>query len=284
MLEHTFKTGRRYFTDEQGEVVLIECGNCKDVKGLNEFPRQSTCKKTGRRSFCETCHKNRKKAYYQENKDTLRYYHERKDDKEYMDKRAKWREDNKEHLSNYNKQYHKEKKDKVSKRKRDYCSREEVKSHRTEYMKLYRKTEDGKEAFKRGMSNRRMAKNNTPVTIDCIVAIKDFKSLFGNVCCFTGLKILEESTEHMLPVTRGGGNTEYNIAPSELSLNRSKNNRNIFDWIELLEEDIDFSFFYESTIPYLAEKMGVSIEEYVLWYEESYEEKLDVYHMSLVES
>jgi hypothetical protein len=278
-IECKTKKGRRFYKNNDGVVVSAECHNCKEIKNIDDFPKHSSCNNTGRRAFCKPCHKERKSKYYYKNRDSLKYYHKNKTNEEYMKKRAEWREDNKEHLGQYNKNWHQENKDSVRKRKRKYCNLEDVKTQRSEYMKAYRETDRGREAIKRSIYNRRVARNNAPNTIDFNEAINTFKSRFGNVCAFTGIEMIESSVEHVLPVSHGGGNTDYNIIPTELIVNCWKTNRNVFEFIEFLCEEIDFSFFFEKTIPYLSEKMNKSVDEYVDWYNSSYKKGIDLnYH------
>lgn len=195
-----------------------------------------------------------------------------------MSKRAEWRNNNKEHLSEYNKKWHDDNKLRVSKRKRLYCSQEDVIKHRAEYMEYYRTTEEGREAIRRGNKTRRVSRAGVPMTVKHEDAINDFKNTFGNVCAFTGFELVESSIEHLLPISFGGGNTEYNLVPVELIVNNWKTYKNVFEWIGFMSEELDFTFFFDKTLPYLAEKMGVSVDEYIRWYNDSYNAKEDLFH------
>lgn len=281
LIERNYKKGRKYFVDELEHVVSIECSVCLDIKPMDSFQNMSRDTRTGKRPFCKSCDQIRKKKDYESNKQSLRYYHERKDDTGYKAKRAEWRKNNRGRLHEYNKKWHEENRVKVSKRKRVYCSQEDVIKHRSEYMSYYKDTPEGRASMRRSVKNRRVARMNAPMTIAYQEALADFKDTFGNVCAFTGFELVESSIEHLLPISFGGGNTNYNLIPVELIINCWKTNKNVFEWIDFMEEELDFTFFFENTIPYLASKMDVSIEEYVDWYNNSYQEKKDRHHEQL---
>lgn len=84
------------------------CTGCKENKSLDSY-HKAPKEKDGLVDRCKDC----KKEYYTKNRERiLNSYHQTKDARKPVGE--KWREANKEHLSNYSKEYRKAIKDKVA--------------------------------------------------------------------------------------------------------------------------------------------------------------------------
>lgn len=251
---------RRVMVDSEGTIYL-ECNNpnCEEpLKPLESYHNKKTGFK-GKKDLCKVCN----------TKDTREWMNKNPDKVTATNK--KWKKNNKEKV----KEYDKKSNAKWYKNNKEY--------------KLMKNAEWRKNNYKRFLSynrawqvanpdkvianwNKRRARLlNAENTIDTVTAISNFKDTFGNVCGFTGLPLVDETVEHLLPISRGGGNTEFNLYPAESTLNISKGNLNVFKWIEK-REDIDFSFFFENTLPYLASQKGIPVGEFTNEYNKKFKD------------
>lgn len=53
---------------------------------------------------------------------------------------------------------------------------------------------------------------------------------FGNKCAYCGCSSEKLEREHFVPLSKGGEYTKDNIIPSCMSCNRSKSDKNFFEW------------------------------------------------------
>lgn len=102
-----------------------------------------------------------------------------------------------------------------------------------------------------------------PNTLDSDAYEDDLESIFDGRCALTGSKD-NLTRDHAIPFSSGHvGNTPYNVFPLSKSLNSSKYNNNIFEWVkrEDVREQICLERF-EKLIEYLASRAGLSEQEY----------------------
>jgi hypothetical protein len=251
---------RRVLMDNTG-VLYLECNNpeCEEpFKTLESFPIRKKGFK-GKRDLCSVCNSKYTGDWAKKNKEKV------------YANNARWQNNNKERVKEYWKKsnakwYQKNKEYKLSK------NAEWIRNNRKLFLSYNRKWQlANPDKVRANWNKRRVRLLNAPNTIDPTLAINQFKEVYGSVCGFTGLPLCNESIEHLVPVSHGGGNTEYNLYPAESLLNISKGNRNVFDWIEK-RSDIDFTFFFENTLPYLANQINMSVEEFTTKYNKHFKE------------
>lgn len=119
------------------------CSQCKIEKDISLFNKDKN-KKDGLRSNCKDCDAKRLKKYREENKEHIAEYNKNYflENKEYNNERCSiYREENKEHIAEYNKNYYLENKEYINERNKQY--REENKEQIGAYKKQYQ--EENKE-------------------------------------------------------------------------------------------------------------------------------------------
>ena len=98
------------------------CTKCGETKSLDDFHRNKGGV-DGRHSHCKECRRERKRRYYEENRDKeleyARRYHEGNRDKVREYKR-RYREENRDKELEYQRRYYEENRDKARERKRRY--------------------------------------------------------------------------------------------------------------------------------------------------------------------
>lgn len=143
------------------------------------------------------------------NKKKLEHYHRNKE--EYALRWKAYYEANKERILESNHKYYRENKERCSQR-----------------FKRYSQTEKAQEIFARLRHNRRVRTKDTLTTLTA-KQWRDCQKHFDNKCayCCADGKITKD---HFVPVIKGGEFTVRNIIPACESCNRSKRDRDFFDW------------------------------------------------------
>jgi 5-methylcytosine-specific restriction endonuclease McrA len=103
---------------------------------------------------------------------------------------------------------------------------EENKEHISEYQKKYKK--EHPEVHRIANQRRSALKRNLPATLTA-EQWEQIKSVFSNTCAYCG-KESKLAQEHFTPLSKGGHYTKENIIPACRSCNCSKNNRDFFEW------------------------------------------------------
>lgn len=138
-------------------------------------------------------------------------------DKPYRDKHS-------EEMKKYHKQYRKENREKTLKYGKQY--REEHKEEISKHRKIYNK--NNKEKGRIYAQQRRSRKRKTPNTLTENQWI-EIKSKFNNKCAYCGQEMPLEQ-EHFIPLSKGGDYSSNNIIPACMTCNRSKFNKDFFEW------------------------------------------------------
>lgn len=259
---------RRVFVDNAG-ILYLECNNpkCEEpFKPLESYHKRAKGFK-GKRDHCPVCHIASGREWAKEHPEKM---------KEMV---SEWWKNNPERGKQLIDEWHKNNSDKVKEyrknRKRTYdykYAKEYYRKNKERQNKANRRWQlENPDKVIANWNKRRARLLNAENTIDTVTAMDNFKDVYGPVCGFTGLPLIQETVEHLLPISRGGGNTEYNLYPAESSLNISKGTHNVFEWIEK-RTDIDFSFFFENTLPYLANQKGISVEEFINEYNNKFKD------------
>ncbi|HUW46106.1 MAG TPA: HNH endonuclease signature motif containing protein [Dehalococcoidia bacterium] len=154
------------------------------------------------------------KRYYQEHraKYLAHFKQWRQDNKDRdMEQHKQWRQDNKEYKTEYAKQYRQDNKEQVA-----------------ENEKRYWQTEEGKAAKQRENIARRTRIERVANTLIAeewlaILAQHNFQCVY---CGCSLLNLFNRATrDHIIPISKGGGNTKENIVPACRSCNSKKHDK-----------------------------------------------------------
>ena len=157
--------------------------------------------------------------------------------------RKQYRRDNKEKIRVYSKQYRKQYYQDHIEYFRDYGRRED----RIEYMKYYYqdnkeqmiewykrwcKTEVGKASNKAYQHNRRLLTKD--LTKEIVQKVYEANiARFGVLTCYSCFKLIidnDDSLEHLIPVSRGGGNEYDNLAVAHRGCNSKKHTKTLDEY------------------------------------------------------
>ena len=128
-------------------------------------------------------------------------------------------------MKKYKKEYYKNNFEKSKEKNKKW--RENNYKQRKEYRKKH--YQNNKEKYKAANYKRRtkMEGNGGYYTTE---QWEECLKFFNYKCCYTGEPMKKESKDHIIPITKGGLNYIWNIVPCELSLNKSKNNKDLLEW------------------------------------------------------
>lgn len=216
------------------------CTRCREIKPLDDFHRDKG-KKDGRSSYCKECavenaqiyyRENREKCrkrqreYYKENSEEIRrrsagYYEAHKGSEEFRLQRSesgrRYREANKDKVKARHKHYHEENYERVLESQRQYRARNSAKL--SEKNKQYRAENAGRA---REWNRRRRARkagaggNFTEQEFYEICARYDFH------CLRCGQECDSLTSDHIVPLSKGGSDNISNIQPLCKSCNSAK--------------------------------------------------------------
>ncbi|MEW4131922.1 hypothetical protein [Bacillus thuringiensis] len=268
---------RRVFICADGQYYL-ECSNiecpCPITNATNFY--KSKLGFFAKKNVCKSCNTSTTRAK------RIEYYHNHKEKK--YEQAREWKKNNKDKVREGAKRYYENNKDaittktkewrknnpeKVRKYVRNWQNNNPEKVREIKHREQKRNAEAYRKRGRKSSQVRRARLAGVRHDIDPLWAVNNFNSVFKDVCGLTGVPLRDRQVEHLLPISKGGGNTEDNVYPAESILNASKNNKNVFDWI-VSRPDIDFSFFFKHTLPYLAEKSGKTVIEFINWYDQQY--------------
>lgn len=116
--------------------------------------------------------------------------------------------------------------------KKNYQNNKEIKiEYQKEYQKEYYENNKDKINKKKKINKhkRRALKQNNGGSYT-INQWNESLKYFNNKCAYSGKTMEQVSVEHIIPITKGGTSYIWNIIPCELSLNISKNNKDLLEW------------------------------------------------------
>lgn len=248
------------------------CTKCGEVKTRSEFHKKSSSR-DGINSACKQCVSIRGKKYYLENKENIllnarshylknkdivldRNYQYRLNNKEKIaERKRQYALENIEHIAKYQRQYRKEhtleraehqrewrrkNPERLAEHSRKYrqLNKEKIaeaqRIHRqknSEYYVQYRKNwrECNREKINEYGHRYRARKYQNGIFE---IREKFLKKLYSSSCIVCD-SVDRIEADHVIPVSRGGTNSEGNLQPLCFSCNRSKGNKLMVEWIYL---------------------------------------------------
>lgn len=243
---------------ERNGVVGKECSKCFQWKTLEEFHRKRGGL-GGRSVSCKNCYKKHYRAnreYWSQkhldNKESINERHKKyyKASREYWIKRY---QDNKDRILSLNKQWRKVNQEK----------------HRELSRKWYSENKEKKVITEQKRRARKKSLPNSWTNEDREFTLE----YFGDSCCLTG-ENEDIHFDHVIPLSIGhGGTIVGNMVPLRADLNRSKGNKNIFEWFYEVKDQHNLSQEkFDRLIEYLADINEMTVEEYkdyVYWCHEN---------------
>jgi hypothetical protein len=218
-------SGTVYYTDSECEMVAKVCGACKEIKLLDDFPKNKR-NLGGRSSKCRTC--------------VATYHEENKEHRNILIR--KWREENRE---------------KEAERLRLHY--EKNKDHMAETNRVWRRNNPEKINL---IMQRRRARRLALVG-DFNMEQKHLTFEYFGGCALTGVTG-DIHWDHVIPIAVGHGGTTYgNMIPLRGDLNKSKGDKNIFEWFEANRQrfNLDQERF-DRLIEWLGKANDMTTEEY----------------------
>ena len=241
------------------------CTKCKELLIVCElnFTRRKDSK-DGFRNECKRCktkynkqyreeHKEvlaeKRKEYYEENKEVLaekrkEYYEEHKEEilivnkqyreehkEELAEKRKEYYEEHKEVLAKYQKQYYEENKEYILERNKKY--REEHKEEIAESKKEWYKNNPHKVFNCRNKRRSKLESQGRDITKE---QWYEMMYWFDWCCAYSGEYIggdnadKKRTTDHIIPISKGGLNEPWNCVPMLKSYNSSKHTNDMEEW------------------------------------------------------
>lgn len=247
------KRGIVFYTDENGIITSKVCSKCNVEIPLEEYRRKNDGL-GGKHSVCKTCESVGQRRYRLENSEKVRgihqrYYQENRD--LIREKQRKYHKDNPEVSYNRNVRWRKNFPEKSRETAKKWRARNPEKTLATMHRRLARK-------------------RNLPDTLTSKESEKIINHFGG--CALTGSG--DYQMDHAIPLNVGHGGTTYgNMIPLRSDLNTSKNDRNIFEWFEVVRQRFELSQeSFDSLIEWLASANAVSVEDYrdyVYWCHEN---------------
>lgn len=220
------------------------CRKCGRELPLTEeyFQRRKKGSKDGFRNDCKECKRRADHRYYEShkeihsekgrqyrirNEESIRKY--RKDYAiEHRDKirenKKRYREENADSIKEKNKQYRLKNKDQQTAYMEQWNAKN--KEHKSQYNKQYYKNNPERRKIQK--QTRRAKKQELPATLTK-EQWRIIKLHFHDRCCYCGKELLLEQ-DHFIPLSKNGVYTHNNIVSACRSCNRSKSNKDFFDW------------------------------------------------------
>ena len=169
--------------DEEDNLIKLECSKCHEIKTVDYFFKNRS-KKDGVGIECKQC---------------------------YIERDRRYRENNKEKISEKNRLYYKDNKKEIKERHRQY-------------------RENNKDKIKGYTHKRRALKLGNGGSYTKAQWL-DTLEYFDYKCAYTGECIKHNChVEHIVPISKGGTSYIWNLVPSTASANLSKQNRDMEEW------------------------------------------------------
>lgn len=234
---------------------MRKCRTCGKEKELNyeNFPPQQHNKEMFKKQ-CRDCNKEKQREYYQKNREKLleskrvdyvenkEKYRERNRLKylKFRERTLSWQKqyykDNKERIEEYRKEYYQKNKDRLRReaRERYYEDVEKTRAQRRVTNNRYSKTEKGRHnSLKHSYKRRyRLSKAENTITIG---EWEDTVKYFGGLCAYCGDVPEDLHRDHVIPITKGGGNVLGNLVISCSTCNLSKGSKDLDEWYKEYE-------------------------------------------------
>ena len=187
--------------------VFKKCTKCGEIKlATTEYFSEKKRYRFGLFSQCKVCEQKYGKQYRQDNKEHIQEYQ-----KEYN---KQYYQDNKEHCLEYGKQYHQDNKEYFQEHYKQYCQ-----------------TPQGQAAYFNARQRRRTkeASLGNGITVE---QWQECMNFFGWKCAYSGksLKKGNRSLDHITPLNLGGDNEIWNLVPMCRNYNSSKNDKEMIEW------------------------------------------------------
>jgi hypothetical protein len=277
--------GDNVVLEDRDGVVGKKCTKCGEWQALSKFAKHSMGIGS-KKSRCKTCESERKRVYYEQNKERVaetgrKWYEDNKERK--SETGRKWSEQNKERVSEIQRRYHaahKESRNETSRKWREdnpeYAQKyyEDNKDHYAEYARNWydsnkeRKAETGRiwnqvnrDRLLLRSQRRRARKAGLPDDFT-FEQRSEALATFNNTCALTG--DTNWTWDHAIPINSGhGGTIKENMYPLRGDLNSSKNDANIFEWFKRNQERFNLEDMkFNRLIVYLADLNDMTPEEY----------------------
>lgn len=268
------------------------CSKCKTILIACEINFKKTKKgKYGLASQCKKCEKqyreehkeeiaNKKKQYYENNKDKVskynkQYREEHKEEKKERNKQyyennkdkakeynKQYYENNKEYYAEYGKQYYKNNKDKILEYSKQY--KQEHKEKYKEYNKKYHKNNPHIKFNQHNKRRNKLENQGKGITEEQWLEMMlwfDFRCAYSNE--YIGGDSKYRTIDHIIALDNGGLNEIWNCVPMYKSYNSSKNNREMEDWYRQQEyfNEERLAKIYE-WCEYAYDKWGCNAEQF----------------------
>lgn len=231
-----------YFEDMSimTESILTKvCTKCNIEKTIDDFYKDS-CSRDGLESRCKKCQNERRRIYYENNKEKVETYAKqyRGDNRNILiDRRKLFYQKNRKTILIKKKEYDQENKERISDYGKQYWK--DNKEHIIAYNKRYRQTEAGKIAQCKSSSKRKALKRG--------VTVEDFNSqeIFkrdGYICQSCGCKTRPSfnrfhpkrpELDHIIPLSLGGEHSKRNTQCLCRHCNATKYNTGTGDQMRL---------------------------------------------------
>lgn len=221
--------GTVYYVDEIGDIIAKVCAKCGETKLLSDYHKHKEGL-GGRVPSCRYCKSEADKAYRECSKERR------------AETRKIWYENNKERESESRRIHHENNRVKEAETSRIW-------------------TENNRDKIRLSKQRRRARKLLLPDTLTKEEYTNSI-NYFGG-CALTGEPVNFE-LDHAIPLAVGhGGTTKDNCYPLRSDLNKSKNDRNIFEWFDANKQRLKMSEErFNRLIKWLANKNEMTIEEY----------------------
>ena len=162
-----------------------------------------------------------RKQYYDDNKEQItekhkQYYEEHKDEKEFKEKRKQYREEHKEEMKEYRKQYYDDNKDEILEKNKQYRENNPYIQFNNHNKRRQLEENQGRDITKEQWY--------------------EMMCWFDWCCAYSGEYIggdntdKKRTTDHIIPISKGGLNEPWNCIPCFANYNYSKNTRNMLEW------------------------------------------------------
>lgn len=239
-----------------------ECSKCFVVKELNDDNfRRYDHDKTRFIKMCRECYNVRQREYYHKHREKhLEYksidyaenrdkYRERgrKSYQKFREKRLKrqkeYYEENKERIEEYRKEYYEKNKERILSKLREkyYADVERTRAMKRVVNNRYSKTEKGRHNSLKHSYKRRYRLSKAENTI----TLREWEGTvkyFGGLCAYCGDVPEDLHRDHVIPVSKGGGNVLGNLVISCSTCNLSKGSKDLDEWYKEYERFDEYRY------------------------------------------
>jgi hypothetical protein len=267
------RRGARYFEDTAGQIVAKVCNKCIETKALVDFHTEKRGI-GGKTATCAECINKSMREYKSNNRDKTReqfkrYYAENRE--KIKETRAKRSEEYRDEINGYYRDYYKENREKILESKRKW--RDDNPDKQRECVKDWGRRNPERVSLTHSRRRARKAALPDDFTLQ---QMDETLAYFDGGCALTG-DTDNVHWDHVIPISLGlGGTTSSNMIPLRGDINQSKNSSNIFEWFDRNKSRFNLSQgSFDKLIAFIAEKNGMSEEDYRSFYFAQFEENND---------